>query len=985
MHYDHTALYLLRRLALSLFCLSLFLAVGTARANWLFSYPPNMVTLSSGHRNNVFTVGDSVKFTLTIANYGAYTLSTPISYEVRDYWGTVVDSGTVPAPTPTASATVSAAVSLPGWYKLYLHGGAGTAPWGDSVGGTMFEIFRSSTHFPQMPSPTLPGNSGAFDGDEVARGVLGMGPQRHPVTDASQPAAAIAQLDPSIALDKEYYTPYDPQRARPLLIAFPNGIASTDPTKQAANLTGLSQIVSHFHSDVKYWEPLNEPNNKYSGAEYVAKELKPFYLAVKLVDPTCKVLGPAVVTIGPSGLTWIEGFLKAGGANYIDAFSFHAYNNVNGDLTLARKSLDGLQGLLSKYGVGNIEKWQTEQGYFAACYGAYEPRLQGRWTMLQMMIFEQYGIPKEHNHLWYDRSHGFWDFPAFWENEDGPSSSGSFDPAASLMRVWSEELYGTNFVSAYDFGPTGNTQYVGSLFGGPGKQIAAFMSAGRTDGSVTLNVIGGSSLHLVSALGVAQDLPIVAGRVTLPVPEIPVYVEPAVNQAISIVPIDYGQNLTQLPGTFATASGLPQSPLNASYANDPSKIINGTLENWYWNQGPNDHPWMSNTTSFPAWVQITLPTPRRINHVIVYAGVPWQNDSSLLDYELQYDAAGTWVTLAHPQEPTNVVDFFTPTAFCTEDSFYSDRCLFEHDFAPVTTRKIRLLVHDTTWGGGATSDIVTAGGQTGPHQVTLREVEIYGPDAVGVSPAGGKVRFFPRPGSPNRMVGGIFQGSADGIHYTDLYTINAQPADHQWTEAPLATDPKVFRFLRYVSSDNTFGNVAEIEFYSGTGAGAVKLTGTVFGTPGSFYNSGNTFDKVFDGDPNTFFDAPGPNGNFVGIDQGGSVGAATVTGVSVSPSTATVIAGQTQQFSATVAGTGSPSQSVTWTASAGIIDGTGLFTAPAATSNVQTITVTATSTADTTKSATATVTILSLALAPGFLKIGFLGNSITYGTGENGG
>ncbi len=31
--------------------------------------------------------------------------------------------------------------------------------------------------------------------------------------------------------------------------------------------------------------------------------------------------------------------------------------------------------------------------------------------MLQMMVFEQYGIPKEHNHLWYDKSHGFWDFP----------------------------------------------------------------------------------------------------------------------------------------------------------------------------------------------------------------------------------------------------------------------------------------------------------------------------------------------------------------------------------------------------------------------------------------------------------------------------------------------------------------------------------------------------------------------------------------------
>ena len=39
-------------------------------------------------------------------------------------------------------------------------------------------------------------------------------------------------------------------------------------------------------------------------------------------------------------------------------------------------------------------------------YGAYQPRLQARWTMVEMMVFEQYGTPKEHNHLWYDRSHG---------------------------------------------------------------------------------------------------------------------------------------------------------------------------------------------------------------------------------------------------------------------------------------------------------------------------------------------------------------------------------------------------------------------------------------------------------------------------------------------------------------------------------------------------------------------------------------------------
>lgn len=99
------------------------------------------------------------------------------------------------------------------------------------------------------------------------------------------------------------------------------------------------------------------------------------------------------------------------------------------------------------------------------------------------------------------------------------------------------------------------------------------------------------------------------------------------------------------------------------------------------------------------------------------------------------------------------------------------------------------------------------------------------------------------------------------------------------------------------------------------------------------------------GDP----EAPPPTGT-----------APTVTSVTVSPSTAT---GSTT-FSATVNGTNSPSQAVTWSASAGTITSAGVFTAPAATTSVQNITVTAVSVADTSKVATATVTIAASANAP---------------------
>jgi len=132
----------------------------------------------------------------------------------------------------------------------------------------------------------------------------------------------------------------------------------------------------------------------------------------------------------------------------------------------------------------------------------------------------------------------------------------------------------------------------------------------------------------------------------------------------------------------------------------------------------------------------------------------------------------------------------------------------------------------------------------------------------------GQVRYFPRVGLENRMVGGQFQGSTDNSTWTTFYTVTTTPGD-TYTTAPITSGPRIFRYLRYLAPDGSYGNVAEIEFDSGTGSNAVKLTGTLFGTPGSNANSGNDYTKVFDGDTTTFFDALYPgNGDYAGIDQG---------------------------------------------------------------------------------------------------------------------
>jgi len=104
---------------------------------------------------------------------------------------------------------------------------------------------------------------------------------------------------------------------------------------------------------------------------------------------------------------------------------------------------------------------------------------------------------------------------------------------------------------------------------------------------------------------------------------------------------------------------------------------------------------------------------------------------------------------------------------------------------------------------------------------------------------------------------------------------------------------------------------------------------------------------------------PGDNNNG-GYNNGNGSQSPSVTSVTVSPSTATVSRGGVRQFSATVNGTNSPAQTVTWSISGGVagtsISASGLLTVSSSQSTGS-LTVIAISTVDTSKSGTATVTV----------------------------
>ncbi|HEY8401667.1 MAG TPA: Ig-like domain-containing protein [Cytophagaceae bacterium] len=80
------------------------------------------------------------------------------------------------------------------------------------------------------------------------------------------------------------------------------------------------------------------------------------------------------------------------------------------------------------------------------------------------------------------------------------------------------------------------------------------------------------------------------------------------------------------------------------------------------------------------------------------------------------------------------------------------------------------------------------------------------------------IKYYPRDGYANRMVGGKFQGSntpdfSSGV--VDLATVIIDP-DYDWNCVNI-TNTSSFRYVRYICAAGGFGNVNEIEFYGNLG------------------------------------------------------------------------------------------------------------------------------------------------------------------------
>lgn len=127
-----------------------------------------------------------------------------------------------------------------------------------------------------------------------------------------------------------------------------------------------------------------------------------------------------------------------------------------------------------------------------------------------------------------------------------------------------------------------------------------------------------------------------------------------------------------------------------------------------------------------------------------------------------------------------------------------------------------------------------------------------------------KVRLLPKSGTEKDLVGSRITGSLEGATnaFSEIITILKAPAEREWLELTV-NSPEVYRFIKFEAAPGKKAAIAELEFYSEVG----KMEGRAFGTQVPKEQEAHSFEKAFDGDRDTFFEATIEN-SYVGLDLG---------------------------------------------------------------------------------------------------------------------
>lgn len=310
---------------------------------------PSVALQTAAAGGMVFTTGEP--FALTVgAEHLPVDRRADIAMEVVDFSGRVVHREMIP---------VARDARRGGRFERELRWPNGTPGWFEARATLQVDgkpVFRASRGLASLPALTPAQDAARHDS------IFGIWPDVHPAL-----GAGIARKPFKAWEDKPNWQPLRLPHESVAGIAWVIGAPWENGKWFAVNSEGyeawgerLTKAVRQVTPDGRwrYYGAINEPSANYWGPmENVVEYHRAVYEAVKRGDPAAKVGGPCPHDIS---IDYLEKFVVAGGAQWIDFFDVHGYSANDRDF---EEKLEALHAFLRKHNLENKEIILTETGY----------------------------------------------------------------------------------------------------------------------------------------------------------------------------------------------------------------------------------------------------------------------------------------------------------------------------------------------------------------------------------------------------------------------------------------------------------------------------------------------------------------------------------------------------------------------------------------------------------------------------------------------
>ena len=640
-----------------------------------------------------------------------------VNWHAYDAQKNEVDKGTFALPLKNGEAAQTTFTWTPPRYGAYFVM-ADISSAGGSL-GALGQHIAVSPRYPQMLALTEGDRKSGWS-DSASQMWAGLpGLRLHPgLSDAKTPEEKIKKLD---ALDEQITR--GEKYGATILIQLVD-------RQNKFNADDTRMLMERFKGRIKSVEVVNEPNFSGSVEDYF-KIHKEAYQIIKAVDPTVVVMGPGTVNID---LNWARQLYKLGFKDVSDALTFHDYE---GHESISPEHWEykygELRKIMAEYGDADKPIWQTERAISGVRGQNFQGLVQAIRIGTHLDLMETLGIPNEHDFHYYLNQGGYSDVPSYVWSDQGPM------PAAVLTRTRYAltSAMKRKYAGTLNFGADGQDLFMGVRYAGADGETVSLRNLGTLDTPLTFGVAGAQSLSVNDAWGNQTNVPVQNGKATLTLSQLPSYVMLPAGATLTAPRMDMGRDLA--PRATFVYSGVTKS--------DYGLLNNGIIETYH-SGNPNGDTngqkiWQGDLPRrdgkvIPQTLDINFDHPQLVNKVLL-RGIRGDNGfSALLDYDLQYDDKGTWKTVAsvdHELPPSETV----ATADASGAVWMDDTNFYYHQFAPVETSRLRLVVKDAS-RGFVPDERVRAWGNLIDPKLMLREVEVFAPSfpvSVVAANAGG--------------------------------------------------------------------------------------------------------------------------------------------------------------------------------------------------------------------------------------------------------